>query len=47
MLAPVLLGPGHFGGTFEADEEFPLEVEEFVQVREEEVDGILVHGTAL
>jgi hypothetical protein len=39
--------PLSLGGAFKTDEEFALKVEKFVQVREEEVDGILINDVPL
>jgi hypothetical protein len=40
---PALVPPGLFCDTLEADQEFALEVEELVQVREQVMDRVLVN----
>lgn len=46
-LPPSLVLPGEFCGTFKSYEKLSLEVEEFVEVREEEVYRVLVNHVAL
>lgn len=40
---PALVLPLSLPRAFKTDEEFALKVEKFVQVREEEMDGILIN----
>jgi hypothetical protein len=47
MLTPSLVRPREFCSALKPDEKFPLEVEKFVQIREEKVDCVLVDDVRL
>lgn len=43
MLTPSLVLPRQLRGTLETNEEFALEIQEFVEIREKEMNCILIH----
>lgn len=47
VLTPPLILPWQFGSAFEPDEELALEIEQLVEIREKEMDSVLVDHVAL
>lgn len=47
MHTPALIFPWHLGGALQSDEEFALEIEEFVEVWEEKVYSVLINRVTL
>ena len=47
MLSPALVLPWQFSCAFEPDKEFPLEVEQFVEIGEEKVYCVLIDDVSL
>ena len=44
--APALVLPRGFCNAFKSNEEFALKIEKFIEIGEEEVDGVLIHEIA-